>query len=127
MGAGEAPGLRAGHGMGSDTTAKTVRLFGGDSEVGPEIDYTDVYTYNGATWLLQPSAGRNSVKGATMSYDGNANKLVTFGGLAGATPVQETWTWSASGGWVNANPVGKPPARDDTATAYDPVRRRTVV
>jgi hypothetical protein len=64
-----------------------------------------------------------------MSYDASNNRLVTFGGIltATSTVTNDTWTWTAAGGWASTSPVTKPPARDDSATAYDRVRNRTVV
>jgi hypothetical protein len=121
-----APPVRAGMVLDYDTAARTVRLYGGDAGA---TTYTDVYSYTGSAWSLQPSAGRTAAKGATMSYDAAGNRLVTFGGLVASTSLvtDETWTWTAAGGWALASPAFKPPARDDTATAYDPVRNRTVL
>jgi hypothetical protein len=62
-----------------------------------------------------------------MSYDAANNRLVTFGGVLTGSVTNQTWTWSATGGWTQATPTTPPPARDDTATAYDPVRQRTVL
>jgi hypothetical protein len=117
------PPIRAGQFLDYDTAVRTMRLYGGDS--GATL-YTDVYTYNGGAWALAASAGREVAKGATMSYDGTAKKLVTFGGLIGANTTNHTWTWTTSSGWFQEGSTTAP-ARDDTATAYDPVRNRTVV
>ncbi|HEY5949762.1 MAG TPA: DUF4215 domain-containing protein, partial [Kofleriaceae bacterium] len=120
------PPVRAGHVLDYDTLARTTRLYGGDTS---STAYTDVYNYNGSGWSLQSSAGRTSAKGATMSFDASANRLVTFGGVltSTSTVTNQTWTWSPTTGWAQASPTTPPPARDETATAYDPVRQRTVV
>jgi hypothetical protein len=109
-----------------DTSVRTLRLYGGDATGTP---FTDVFSYSGGSWSAEASAGRASVTGATMSFDRANNQLVTFGGVltATSTVTNDAWTWSASGGWVGPLGSTKPPARDDTATAYDPVRNRTVV
>jgi hypothetical protein len=120
------PAARAGQVIDYDTTARTIRLFGGDTAA---TGFTDVYNFNGAAWSLQTSAGRAGVKNATMSYDAANNRLVTFGGVltTTSTVTNDTWAWTQAGGWASTSPVMKPPARDDTSTAYDPIRQRTVV
>jgi cysteine-rich repeat protein len=123
------PPARAGAVLDYDTSAQRIRLFGGDNYNGTDTTYTDVYSYDGSTWSALASAGRQSVRMATMSYDANANKLVTFGGvIAGTTtPVQTTWVWSSANGWQQLSPASPPSVRNDSATAYDPVRKRTVL
>jgi len=127
-----APAVRAGDQLDYDTSARVLRLYGGDSysSTGPtDTTYTDVYSYNGAGWTPQSSAGHTSVRASAMAYDANANKLVTFGGVvvANGSASNETWTWSSSGGWVKLAPATPPTARDDAALAYDPVRKRSVL
>jgi cysteine-rich repeat protein len=121
---GVAPGQRAGAVLDYDSNSFTSRLYGGDN--GATLN-TDILTYDGASYGSTSSATRQTAKGATMSYDGFNKKVVTFGGTITNVVTSQTWTWSTAGGWVNANPPLVPPARDDTATAYDPVRRRTVL
>jgi hypothetical protein len=123
------PAPRAGALLDYDTTTRTIRLYGGDDYNGTDTTYTDVYSYNGSTWTPQTSTGRQSVRMATMSYDANANKLVTFGGVSAGTttPVNTTWVWSTASGWQQLTPGSPPAARNDSSTAYDPVRKRTVL
>jgi cysteine-rich repeat protein len=122
------PPIRAGHGLDFDTkdTTQSIRLYGGDNTTST---FTDVYRFTGTAWTAVASAGRTSTKGATLSYDVQNDRLVTFGGLvtASSTVTNQTWVWTAAGGWSSPSPATKPPARDDAATAYDPVRQRTVL
>ncbi|HEX5062778.1 MAG TPA: DUF4215 domain-containing protein, partial [Kofleriaceae bacterium] len=123
-GGGGGPAVRSGSVMDFDTTTRVIRLYGGDTT---STAYTDVYNYNGA-WAAQASAGRASVKGATMSYDAQNNRLVTFGGMVNpTTTTNDTWVWTQASGWALAPAAMKPPGRDQSSTAYDPIRQRTVL
>ena len=53
----------------------------------------------------------------------------TFGGvlISSGLVTNQTWTWDSTACWAQANPAGLPAARDDHATTYDVVRRRTVI
>jgi hypothetical protein len=50
--------------------------------------------------------------------------LVYFGWKLDAAP--ETWSWKSDAGWKSVT-GDLPPRRRNTAMAYDPVRRRTVL
>jgi hypothetical protein len=99
------PSARAGALFDYDTSARTLRLYGGDWFNPPNMDntYTNVYSYNGSGYALQASSGRTGDRTAAMAYDSVANKLVTFGGANGNPPagtaVDTTWAWSAATGW----------------------------
>jgi len=133
------PPGRAGHWLDYDPTAKVLRMYGGDSARTSPTQFTvynDVYTYNGTTWTQVGTAGtRTAARGAAMSFDSSANRVVTFGGETGetagtngstGTTVGQTWYWDAAG-WHQNTSVPQPGPRNGTVLAYDRGRDRTVL
>ena len=82
--------------------------------------------------LLQPvhaPAGRTS---PALSYDSQRKVAVLFGGSYSWTSsgawvaLNDTWEWDGSD-WLQRHPAVSPPARLDSAMAYDPERGTTVL
>ncbi|HEY5950585.1 MAG TPA: kelch repeat-containing protein, partial [Kofleriaceae bacterium] len=92
---------------------------------------SDVFNYNGTTWTNVSTTGRERVQNDAATWDPGANKFVTFGGgrYFGTTyqSVNTTWLWSPTTGWTQAMPATSPTPARNTAIAYDPVRKRTVL
>jgi hypothetical protein len=63
-------------------------------------------------------------------YDVNNDRIVIFGGYNGLTMLDDAWALTLSGApsWSRLTPSGPGPgARDDFASAYDPVAGRMVI
>jgi hypothetical protein len=58
--------------------------------------------------------------GASLAFDQKQNRLVLFGGAAGQTRFDDTWTWDGSS-WTRADVAVRPPARSGAAAAYEPL------
>jgi hypothetical protein len=67
---------------------------------------------------------------AGLAFDIDRQTLVLFGGARIAGPVgniNDTWEWTAAGGWVLRHPATIPAARLQTAMVYDRSRHRVVM
>ena len=79
----------------------SILLFGG--EVGGAVS-PDLWAFDGQSWQKReaPSAPPGRAHTA-VAYDGQRAALVVFGGAgADATPLADTWTWTAKSGWKQA-------------------------
>jgi hypothetical protein len=65
------------------------------------------------------SAGPGARSFSSVAYDQKRNRLVVFGGAAGQTRFDDTWTWDGSS-WTTASVAVRPPARSGAAAAYEP-------
>ncbi|MGE5183617.1 MAG: DUF4215 domain-containing protein [Acidobacteriota bacterium] len=134
------PSQRGGAYFDYDTTARQLRLYGGDAitQQGALLNqqvYTDVFSFNGSAYTNNSTTGRATARAAGMAYDVANNLLVTFSGATldtacgntcyAGTGTGDTWTWSTTAGWKQASGT-MPPGRRNSAIAYDPVRKRTV-
>ena len=76
-----------------------------------------------------PTSGPSTRFWPSMAFDGEAGRVVLFGGSSSkdtgvlpgtvTTLLAETWTWSRSG-WRQEHPAVSPPARRAGAMVYDP-------
>ncbi|MEM6531131.1 MAG: kelch repeat-containing protein [Myxococcota bacterium] len=122
------PDPRFYHGMIYDETLNRFVMFGGTTD---SIDCTSqTWVRIGGGW-----AGLSSFFTApsarcfhAMAYDVTRSRTVLFGGspLFG-DPFGDTWLWSGAGAWVQANPATQPPARAQSAMAFDRGREVTVL
>lgn len=121
---GPAPRSRAA--LAYDPASQTVVMFGGE---GSGMRYADTWQWNGLAWTevtTSPAPPARSV--ASLAYDHARGELVLFGGLDG-TPARlgDTWTWTASGGWIEKQPLAAPAPRLRHALAYDRLHRDLVL
>lgn len=79
-------------------------------------------------WLDRTSgaAAPSARSGHAMSYDGNRQVTVLFGGFDGTTYKNDTWEWDGAS-WTQRNPSTNPPARADHAMVWDEARNRVVM
>lgn len=125
------PPARRDHAMTYDSARGRVMMFGGKS--GSSGLLQDLWEWNGKTWAnLTPSASKpiaRSMHG--LVFDGSRNRLVMFGGDAGATwpplPRQDLWEWDGTA-WVDRTPAAPLPAtRMGHGMVFDGGRGRVVV
>jgi len=79
------------------------------------------------TWSLTEDPWPASRSYHAMAYDVDNDRVVLFGGWAGAS-TNETWTFDLNAnGWSRMYPAVSPSARDVSAMAYDAQSRRVIL
>jgi len=94
----------------------------------------ETWSFDGVSWTrLAPTNSPPTRTDTSLAYDENRGVLVLFGGgLVGGMPGPPTPpfgdTWEFDGtNWVETTPLSSPPARGETATAYDAVSQRIIM
>lgn len=113
--------------MDYNTRTASLMMFDGLDNTGT-LD-PSLWSYNGTEWRqVAGSEGRPVIRNSCMSYDRDADRIVTFGGRDDASTYQSLdTTWTFEGGWSQLSVPTPPTALRNAAIAYDPVRRRTVL
>lgn len=135
------PSARKNAAMAYDSDRGVCVLFGGGTNIFQhEIPFNDTWEWDGTVWTLRrsndPSGGNRPPPMDTpiMAYDSFRKRTVLIGSAERAgseiNPVTRTWEWDGEVWTVHdrltsASPA--PPPRIQSAMAYDPVRRVTVV
>ena len=116
-----------GHAMIYDESSQVVLLWGGRTATGVYSDA--VWEWDGTQWTECTGAARPSARFKQgFAYDSMRNLAVGFGGENSSGRNDETWTRSsASGAWLNPNPMTAPQVRGWHSLAYDPTRDRTLL
>ena len=109
-----------------------VVLFGGETGNNVSTNLDDTWVWNGTTWTqvdaspagcTDSCADSPSPRQAAAMASGTVQGVATvalFGGLdANAHELGDTWAWSPTGGWTQADPGSSPSARDTPALSYD--------
>ena len=121
--------------MAYDAARGVCVLFGGGTNTfAREIPFNDTWEWDGSVWVLRkdndPSATDRPppMDYPKMSYDSRRRRMVLIGysERAGSAinPVTRTWEWDGN----NWSVIGSaPPARAETAMAYDSARGVTVL
>ncbi|MFN0252250.1 MAG: kelch repeat-containing protein [Kofleriaceae bacterium] len=110
-----------------DPMSRTTVMFGGES--GAER-FGDTWQWNGAAWTEVTTSPAPSARSHhTMAYDRARGEVVLFGGIEAVTNerLADTWTWTASGGWVLRQPLASPSPRIQAVMANDPYRDEVVL
>lgn len=128
------PAAREGHFMQFHASNGIVLYGGGNnpcSQISPCPLLDDTWDYDGATWTSVASSVPSKRTWVSAAFDDIRGRLVMLGGnpdCVGAG-LNDTWAWTGTE-WelIQANSApGAPPARSRHATAFDPIRRETVV
>jgi cysteine-rich repeat protein len=95
------------------------------------IDGGDTFTWSGSAWQdVSPATGATPIaNGVIAAYDAARAQVVLLD-QAGDGSATATWLWTGSataGTWSLATPAHVPPARENTAMAYDPIRQQIVL
>jgi hypothetical protein len=118
------PPARDGHALVYDSARQRVVLFGGRN-------HSDTWEWDGTTWTQRRLAASPSARsGHTMAYDPAHQRVVLFGGAhdigTSSSFLSDTWEWDGAT-WTQQNSAGSPPARRESAMAYDAARQRIVL
>ncbi|MBA3397124.1 MAG: hypothetical protein H0T89_31135 [Deltaproteobacteria bacterium] len=125
---GTTPGAMTGGSMAFDSRRREFVLFGG---VRPNGDYSsDTWVLAGNTWTLEapPTGSPIGRDSPVLVHDPVRGVVVMFGGrnnTAGQS-LADTWTWDGVA-WTERTPATSPPARDQAAASWDPVREEIVL
>lgn len=121
--------------MAYDSDRGVCVLFGGGTNIfQADTPFNDTWEWNGAVWTLRqdnnPAATDRPppLEGPIMVYDSFRKRTVLLGSSEhiGSVfkPVTRTWEWDGNSWSVRPS---APPPRIDSAMAFDPIRRVTVV
>ena len=99
-------------------------LFGG-AGAGSSLS-NETWLWNGTTWSkLAPKVSPAARMRSAGAYDTVRGKFVLFGGSTGLSTGLMNDTWEFDGTtWTQIKTLAAPSARNDTAMAYDTVRRK---
>ncbi len=64
---------------------------------------------------------------AAMTYDQARHNVVLFGGLAGQTPLDDTWTWNGTSWAHHQGLTANPAPRRGAAMAYDEINHQVIL
>jgi N-acetylneuraminic acid mutarotase/fibronectin type 3 domain-containing protein len=122
------PSARSRHAMAYDSQSDRVVLFGG-AGITIALNDTWMYDLNTNAWTNMNPAGKPSARSRhAMAYDVESDRIVLFGGAAGASVLEDTWAYDLNTNtWSNMSPAGPPPARYGHAMAYDAESDRVVL
>jgi hypothetical protein len=99
-----------------DTARQVLMLYGGlQSE---DLQFTDVWEWDGETWTRTTAPGPVPREGASMAYDAARGATVLFGGSSDGRMMGDTWLWDGQR-WEQAASTGPAP-RDGARLAIDP-------
>jgi uncharacterized protein (TIGR03437 family) len=80
-----------------------------------------------ANWTQpNPATSPSGRSTAPMAYDSKHSQIVLFGGQAGASPQNDTWTWDGAN-WTLSHPTQPPSPRSNSALAYDSAHGQAVL
>jgi hypothetical protein len=116
-----------------DTQASRLLVFGGWT--GGLLDLNDLWEYTtGGGWrLLTPLRAATAPLTRdthTAVWDGQANRMLVFGGWAETAPLNDLWQYTGAGGWsqlIAQGAAGAPAARVGHKAAWDAQASRLLV
>src|SRR5439155_1078131 len=128
------PPARYYHAMAYDSQSDRVILFGGIGISGSGSAFlpndTWAYDFNTNIWTnMTPASNPPARSYHAMAYDSQSDRVILFGGEAGASAYfSDTWAYDLNTNtWANMNPSVKPSARASHAMAYDSQSDRVIL
>ncbi len=111
-----------------DAARRRLVLFGGNRSDGPTPGLqSDTWEYVDGVWQIRlPSQSPPARAGHEMTYDAVRQRVVLFGGVAGAALQNDTWEWDGNT-WQRIPTANAPAARLNPALAYDATQSRVVL
>lgn len=86
------------------------------------------WEWDGNDWEQRATSGGSPGEGFSMSWDGNANRVVLFGGLLPSTQRFNTlWEWDGTAWTERVTPTVAPSPRYGATMTWDQVRRKLVL
>lgn len=115
-----APSPRGGNHLVYDAESDRLVLFGGERTGFTRLDETWTYDYDSNTWMnMNPDPKPSPRVGSAMTYDGESDRVVLFGGLD-VSAFDDTWAYNLNTNtWTNKDPMITPAARLIHRMAYD--------
>ncbi|MCA8953164.1 MAG: hypothetical protein KDE27_26870, partial [Planctomycetes bacterium] len=99
------PPIRADHAMVRDPVRDRIVLFGGNHASNPSLFRNDTWEWNGSSWLAVATATAPSPRSPRLAWDAARDRVVSFGGYAGAgTVLADTWEYDGSD-WTQRTPA----------------------
>ena len=118
---GPGPNLGTGSVMVYDVMRQCVVLWGNVAGFPP--GNTQLWEWNGATWQQRLVAMPPFPGSVGYAYDRARGVTVVFGGT---TTNDDTWEWNGVA-WTHPLPAVRPPAREQSAMAFDPITQRCLL
>jgi len=122
-----------------DPILKKTVIYGGLGRLDPDgklLRFDDMWSFDGTGWTqIKPSTTPGMRYGAQVGVNPNTNHTLLFGGIrvdidANNNQVQvyanDTWDWDGTN-WTKVNSALVPPARENAAIAFDPIRNELVM
>ncbi|MHA2143275.1 MAG: Kelch repeat-containing protein [Candidatus Thorarchaeota archaeon] len=130
-----APPARFAHKMAYDWESDKVILFGGFkggslySDPSNYIGNTWAYDFNSDTWENLTTTGSPSARGVpSLSYDGESDRVVLFGGSMSSNAYDDTWLFDYNTlTWQEMSPTTSPSARTRHGSAYDSESDKVII
>lgn len=126
------PPDRSNFGMTWDAFHQRLVVFGGEND--GRVALSDTWTLSGDTWTSaagtspSPRTGDQTLTESLLSWDGDRNKTVLFGGTGPNGVLGDTWTFDGQAWSEAVDPAQtSPPPRVAATFVYDPVRRRHIL
>jgi hypothetical protein len=116
---GPGPNLGTGSVMVYDVMRQCVVLWGNAAGSGN----AQLWEWNGATWQQRLVAMPTFPGSVGYAYDRARGVTVVFGGT---TTNDDTWEWNGVA-WSHPLPAVRPPAREQSAMAFDPITQRCLL
>lgn len=122
---------RFGHSTAYDEAHHQLFLFGGTGSEGgsASTDQSSLWAWDGTTWTRIASAGPSPRHNASLVYDAARQRVVLYGGRAGAFPnetiLTDTWEWDGST-WRRAATTAPSP-RVHQQAAFDRSRNLVIL
>lgn len=105
----------------------TVVLFGGGDPAFTNTAMTDLWEWNGTTWIqLANSAPLGARSEHQMVYDTDREVMVVYGGRRLSNWLTDTWEWGPSG-WTQRTTAANPGRTIVHGMAFDAARGRTLL
>jgi hypothetical protein len=118
------PPARSDAAMAFDSARGRIVMFGGWSENDTPLG--DLWEWDGSAWSKPAAAGPGPRVYHSLVYDTGRAKSVVFGGFDGNGFLDEVWEWDGAA-WTNPRSGAGPKARGAHASAYDGLRKLTVI
>jgi hypothetical protein len=117
--------------MAYDARRGVVVLHGGVGAVptggGPQPEFTDTWTWNGAVWRRAAELGPPPRAGHAMTWDGVSETVLLYGGVTRDGELGDMWQWNGAR-WTEVKPPQTNPGpRQGHAMSYDPLRKRVIL
>jgi hypothetical protein len=121
-----APPARYGRRLAFDSARRRVMAFGGAVSGSFRAPTSDLWEWDGTTWIERTFTGPPPRNAFALAYDEARRRLVMFGGSVSQVRLGDTWEFDGAT-WTQAFPATAPSERAFHAMAWDARRQRVVL